>query len=101
MDPNLVVGAIRNQDILLLRVVRKREVVSGPAHAEDSAPGTSTLGAARRRRRMHEEAGDEFTFLGENLNAIAAPLANVDKPVIGDVNAVQRGRKLFLVGRRS
>src|SRR6266481_2491979 len=49
---------------------------------------------------MHEETGNKFSLLGKYLNSVAATLADIDESVIRDVNAVERGGKLFLVGRR-
>src|SRR5579864_4802974 len=49
---------------------------------------------------MHEEAADKFSLLGEYLHSVAAALADIDEPVIGDVDAVQRGCELLLIRRR-
>src|ERR1700681_647754 len=101
MDPDLVVRAICKQNVLLLRVMGKSEVVDGSAHAKCCAAGTTTLGTARRRRGMHEETGYELALLGEHLDAVAATLADIDEPVHCDVDAVERGRELLLIRRRT
>ena len=63
MNPNLVVGAIREKNVLLRGVVRERQVVDRPAHPEQLAAGPAAFSAARGRRRMHEEAAYEFALL--------------------------------------
>src|SRR5579863_9383363 len=101
MNPNLVVCAVGEEQVLLLRVMGKGEIVNCSAHAKGRAAGTAALGAARRGRGVHEEAGNKFSFFGEDLNSVASTLADVDEPVIRNVDAMQRGRKLFLIRRRS
>src|SRR6266851_8900259 len=101
MDPNLVVGTVGKQQVLLLCVMRKSEIVDGSAHAKGCAAGAATLWTASRRRGVHEETGNEFAFLGKYLNSVVATFADIDEPVIRDVDAVKRGRKLLLVGRRA
>src|SRR4029077_898764 len=101
MDPDLVVRPIRDQEVLLLRVMREGEIVNGSAHAKGCAAWAATLGPARRSRGMHEETGNKFSLLRKHLNPVAASLANIDESVVGDVNAVEGGSKLFLVRRRT
>src|SRR5258708_5602281 len=79
VDPDLVIGAVDDEHVLLLRVMGKREVVNGSAHAEHQAAGSPALRPAGGRRGMHEEAADELSLLGEDLHAIAAALADVDQ----------------------
>src|SRR6267154_4401057 len=101
MDPDLVVRAVCNQHVLLLRDMRKSEIVDGSAHAKCRAAGATTLWTARRRRGMHEETAYEFSFLGEYLNSVATTLADIDEPVRRDVDAVERGRELLWIRRRT
>src|ERR1700680_2266904 len=101
MDPDLVVRTVCKQHVLLLSVMRKSEIVNGSAHAKCCAAGTTTLGTARRRRGMHEETGYELALLGEHLDSVAATLADIDEPVHCDVDAVERGRELLLIRRRT
>src|ERR1700674_4247649 len=101
MDPNLVVRAVSDQHVLLLRVMRKSEVVDGSAHAKCCAAGTTTLRTARRRRRVHEETTYELTLFVKYLNSVVTTLADIHEPVRRDVDAVQRGRELLLIRRRT
>src|ERR1700676_1071713 len=101
MNPDLVVRAVRDQNVFLLRVMRKGEIVNGSAHAECCAAGTTTFWATGRRRRMHEETGHKLALLCEYLNSVAATLADVDEPVLRYVDAVERGRELLLIRRWS
>src|SRR6266851_4477644 len=101
MDPNLVVGTVGKQQVLLLCVMRKSEIVDGSAHAKCCAAWAATLWTASRCRGVHEETGNEFAFLGKYLNSVAATFADIDEPVIRDVDAVECGCKLLLVGRRT
>ena len=50
---------------------------------------------------MYEKASYEFALLGEHLNPVVAAFADVHEAVGGDVNAVQRGCELLLIGRRT
>src|SRR5579864_8533656 len=77
-NPNCVIGAVGYQNVLLLRVVRQGEVINRAARRIGRAPDTAALGAARLRRGVHEETGDELSLLGEHLDAVAAALADVD-----------------------
>src|SRR6266853_2549219 len=101
MDPDLVVRAVCNQHVLLLRVVRKSEIVDGSAHAKCCAAGAATLWTAGRRRRVYEKTSNKLTLFVKYLNSIAATFADVDKPVHGDVDAMKRGRELLLIRRRT
>src|SRR5271169_6083112 len=101
MDPDLVVGAVCNQQVLLLRVMGKGEIVNRSAHAKGCTAGAATFGTASRRRGVHEEAGNKFALLGKYLNSVVSALADIDESVIRNVDAVERGRKLLLIGRRS
>src|SRR6267143_5409191 len=101
MDPDLVVRAVCYQHVLLLRVMRKSEIVDGSAHAKCRAAGTTTLWTAGRRRGMHEETANELALLGEYLNSVVATLADIDESVCRDVDAVKRGRELLLIRRRT
>src|SRR3981189_1267086 len=101
MDPDLVVRAVCYQQILLLRVMRKSEIVDGSAHTKCRAAGTTTLWTARRCRGMHEETAYEFSFLGKYLNSVAATLADIDESIGRDVDAMKRGRELLLIRRRT
>src|SRR5450759_5141750 len=101
MDPYLVIRAVSKQQVLLLRVMRKGEIVNGSAHAKCCAAGAATFGTASRRRGVHEETGNKLTLLGKDLNSVVSTLADIDEPVIRNVDAVERGRKLLLIGRRA
>src|SRR4029077_3208812 len=101
MDPDFVVRAISKKQILLLCVMREGEIVDGSAHAKGCAAGAATLGTTRRCRGVHEKTGNKFSLLRKYLNSVTATLANIDEPVIRNVNAVQRGSKLLLIGRRT
>jgi len=50
---------------------------------------------------VDEPLPHELPLLGEHLHAIAAALADVHHPVAREVDAVERLRKLHLVGRRA
>src|SRR5713226_1041955 len=101
MDPDFVVRAVGKQQILLLRVMRKSEIVDGSAHAKCCAAGAATFWTASRRRGVHEETGYELALLGKYLNSVAATLADVDESVHCDVDAMERGRELLLIRRRT
>src|SRR5713101_5879773 len=101
MDPDFVVRAVCKQHILLLRVMRKSEIVDGSAHAKCCAAGAATFWTAGRRRGVHEETGNELALLGKYLNSVSATLADVDESVLRDVDAVERGRELLLIRRRT
>src|SRR5712691_5746015 len=101
MDPDFVVRAVCKQHILLLRVMRKSEIVDGSAHAKCCAAGAATFWTASRRRGMHEETANELALLGKYLNSVSATLADVDESVLRDVDAVERGRELLLIRRRT
>src|ERR1700722_5402665 len=101
MDPDFVIRAVGEQHVLLLRVVRKGEVVDSSAHAKCCAAGAATFRTARGSRRVHEETGNKLSLLGKDLNPVAAPLANIDQPVIRNVDAVKRWSKLLLIWRRT
>src|SRR6266849_4412474 len=101
MDPDFVVRAVCKQHILLLRVMRKSEIVDGSAHAKCCAAGAATFWTASRRRGVHEETGYELPLLGKYLNSVSATLANVDESVQRDVDAVERGSELLLIRRRT
>src|ERR1700686_3719346 len=101
MDPDLVIRAVCNQDVLLLRVIGKGEIVNRSAHAKGCAAGAAAFGAASRRRGVHEEAGNKFALLGKYLHSVVSSLADINESVIRNVDAVKRGRKLLLIGRRS
>src|SRR5579863_6080420 len=57
--------------------------------------------AARLCRRMNPEFLYVFALLGENLDSVTAAFADVDETVLRWVCAVQRGRELGLIRRRS
>lgn len=48
---------------------------------------------------MNEKAHNELSLLGEDLNAIASTLTNIYLPIDREVNAMQSGRELHLIGR--
>src|ERR1700739_2819375 len=100
-DPHHVVGAIRNQDIFLLRVGGKREVIHRAARWIGHAPDSAAVRAARLRGRVDPKLLYEFALLGEHLNAVAAALAYINKTVARGMCAVQRGGEIFLIGRRA
>src|SRR4029077_12191901 len=93
--------AVCNQQVLLLRVMREGEIVDGSAHAKGCAARAPTFWTASRRRGVHEETGNKLSLLGKNLNSVAATLADIDEAVCCNVDAVERGRKLLLIRRRS
>src|ERR1700730_11313035 len=71
-DPHHVVGAIGNQNIPLLRIGGKREVIYGPAGGIRHAPDSTTVRAAGLCRGVDPELLYKFALLGEDLNAVAA-----------------------------
>ena len=74
MDPNFIIVAVCDQNVLLAWIVREREIIRVSAISERS----STLPPASRRRRIHEETSHELTLFGKHLNAIAAALTYVN-----------------------
>src|SRR6266566_7392841 len=77
MDPDLVIVAVRDQNVFLSRVMREGEIVGVSA-----APGcAATIAATGGRRGIHEETAHELALLGKNLNAIAAAFTHVDQAV--------------------
>src|SRR5438876_4456374 len=61
----------------------------------------AALGTARRRGRVHEELADKLSLLRKDLNPVRAPLTDIDETVHRDMDAMQRGGKLLLIGRRA
>src|SRR6266566_10125571 len=100
-DPQHVVRAIGNEKIFLLRIRRKREVIHGPAGRIGHAPDSSTMRAARLCRGVDPELLYKLTLLGEDLNPIAAPLADVDETVVRGMRTVQGRRELLLIRGRT
>src|SRR6516225_5597725 len=80
-NPNHVVGAVGGQHVFLLRVARQGEVIDRPARRILQIPNAAAVRTARLRRRMHEPTGHELSLLGEDLNAVAAALADVNQTV--------------------
>src|SRR5881227_2311400 len=50
---------------------------------------------------MHKETHYEFSLLREHLYSIAPALAHIHQSVYREVNTVQRGCELLLIGRRA
>src|SRR5215467_1857432 len=47
MDPDLVVRAVCNQHVLLIRVMRERKIIDRPAHAVEEAARSAAFRSAR------------------------------------------------------
>src|SRR6202030_2625996 len=100
-DPHHVVGAVRNQNIFLLRIGGKREVVNRATRRIGHTPDSAAVRAARLRRGMNPELLYKFALLGEDLNTVAAAFADVDKSVARRVRTMQRRGELLLIRRRT
>ena len=50
---------------------------------------------------MDEKTAYELALLGEHLHSVGAAFTHVHQPVDRDMDAVQRGRELLLIGRRA
>ena len=69
-NPNHVVGAVSNQQILLLRILRKGQIVDRSAGTVFRIEGATTVGTARLCRGVYEVAGYELALFGKYLNVL-------------------------------
>src|SRR6202030_1404157 len=81
--PDHVVGVVSHQEILLTGIARE---------------GDATNGSGLSRCRMHEEFLHELALLREYLDPVVGPIAYVNKPIVGDVGAVDGRPELLVVG---
>src|ERR1700680_2117615 len=100
-NPHHVVGAVRNQDIFLLGIGGKREVIDRAARRIGHTPDSTAVRAAGLRRGVNPELLYKFALLGEDLNPVAAAFADVDEAVARRMRTMQRRGKLLLIRRRS
>ena len=100
-DPHHVVGAVRDQNIFLLGIGGKREVIHRAARRISHAPDSAAVRAARLRRRVNPELLHEFPLLGEDLNPVAAAFADVDKTVARRMCTMERRGELLLIWGRT
>src|ERR1700688_671271 len=96
-NPNHVVGTVRNQNIFLLGIGGKREVIDRAARRIGHAPDSAAVRAARLRRGVNPELLHKFALLGEDLNAVAAAFADVDESVARGMRAMERRGELLLI----
>lgn len=80
-NPDHVVGAVGDQYIFLLWVGRKREVINCATRWIGHAPDSSAVRATRLRRWVNPKLFHEFPLLGEDLNPVAAALADVNETI--------------------
>src|SRR4029077_19708326 len=100
-DPHHVVGAVRDQNMFLLGIGGKREVIHRAARRISHAPDSAAVRAARLCRGVNPELLHKFALLGEYLNPVAAAFADVDKTVARRMRTMERRCKLLLVGWRT
>src|SRR5580704_12842658 len=96
-NPYHVVGAISNQQILLFRVGGQGEVEYGPAGRVGHAPGSATVSPARLGGGVNPELFYERTFLGKDLDTVAAALADVNEAIARRMHAMHYGCELLLI----
>src|ERR1700730_364887 len=100
-NPNHVVGAVRDQNVFLLGIGGKREVIDRAARWIGHAPDSTAVRAAGLRRGVNPELLYKFALLGEDLNPVAAAFADVDEAVARRMRTMQRRGELLLIRRRT
>src|ERR1019366_2065378 len=74
-DPHHVVDDVADDEVFLLRVAREMQRAGRTAFAD---------------RTVDKKLLDEFALLGEDLDAVAAAVADVDHAVVRNMRAVHR-----------
>src|SRR5882672_10623636 len=80
-DPDHIVCAVRNQDVLLLRVRREGQIVDRSTRGIGRAPDAPAVRTAGLRRWMNPELFYKFALFREDLDSVAAALADVDESI--------------------
>ena len=98
-NDDLLVVAVGDEQIALLRVVRERDV----PHRAERRHGAELAGTTARRLLRDEGFLHELAVLLEHLDAVVRAVADVDHAVLrdldaGDVAELPRRRRVRIVG---